>query len=241
MESKLVKEVRFLKAYAVVSTILGALFVFTAFAWQAGKQKFEEIDVERINVVEKDGRLKMVISNKERQHAGVLDGKTTPRRDPRSPGILFFNEKGDECGGLIFDGDQKNGQNIVLSFDKFRQDQTIQLQHLEESDGKYFAGLVVWDRLNRPGAEILDKFMAIDKLPQGPDKKAAMKEFVETGALGIERVSVGKDQDQKATVVLSDPKGRARIRLSVDAAGRPRLEFLDESGKVTYSLPQETK
>ena len=88
------KEVRFLKAYAVVATLVGAVFVLTAFT--SGKQKFEEIDVERINVVEKDGSLKMVISNKERQHPGVMDGKTISRIGrSRPPGILFFNGIGD--------------------------------------------------------------------------------------------------------------------------------------------------
>ena len=239
MDAKLEREVRFLKAYAVIATLVGAVLVLTAFTLQSGKQKFEEIDVERINVVEKDGKLKMVISNKERQHPGVMDGMTIPRKRP--PGILFFNEKGDECGGLIFDGDQQNGQFLVVSFDKFRQDQTIQLQHLEGSDGRYFAGLTVWDRLNSPGADSLKKFMEIDKMPQGPEKQAAMKAFRDAGGFGLERVSVGKGRDQTAAVVLSDPKGRARIKISVDATGTPKLEFLDETGKVTYSLPQQSK
>jgi hypothetical protein len=33
---------------------------------QTQKQKFAEIDVERINIVEKDGKLRMVISNQDR-------------------------------------------------------------------------------------------------------------------------------------------------------------------------------
>jgi hypothetical protein len=239
MQAKLEKEVRFLKAYAVAATLLGAVWLLTAFTLQRGKQKFEEIDVERINVVEKDGKLKMVISNKERQHPGVMDGMTIPRQRP--PGILFFNEKGDECGGLIFNGDEKNGQFLVVSFDKFREDQTIQLRHLEGSDGRYFAGLTVWDRLNSPGAEGLKKFMELDKMPQGPEKQAAMKAFEEAGGFGFERVSVGKGRNQTAAVVLSDPKGRARIKMSVDVTGTPKIEFLDETGKVTYSLPEKNQ
>src|SRR6266498_1791024 len=136
---KLQRDVRLLKAYAFGATLLLVVLMFAGLGQTNQKTKFTEIDVERINVVEKDGKLKMVISNKERQHPGVMDGMTIPRKRP--PGILFFNEKGDECGGLIFDGDQQNGQFLVVSFDKFRQDQTIQLQHLEGTDGRYFAGL----------------------------------------------------------------------------------------------------
>jgi len=30
---------------------------------------------------------------------------------------------------------------------------------------------------------------------------------------------------------LSDAKGKPRLKISVDAAGTPKLEFLDENGK----------
>src|ERR1044072_8547172 len=134
MQTKLEKEVRFLKTYAVVATLFCAIFLLSAFVIQNKKQKFEEIDVERINVVEKDGRLKMVVSNAQRQHPGVVDGKTIPREDGRSAGMIFFNDRGDEIGGLTFSGDAKNGQYSSLTFDKFRGDQTIAFQHLENNE-----------------------------------------------------------------------------------------------------------
>lgn len=61
---------------------------------QTKNQKFEEIDVERINVVEKDGKVKMVISNAARQHPGAVDGKLIPREQGRAAGMIFFNERG---------------------------------------------------------------------------------------------------------------------------------------------------
>ena len=184
-----------------------------------------------------------VTNNKERQHPGVSDGKTIARRSSRPPGILFFNEIGDECGGLIFDGDQNKGQFLVVSFDKFRDDQTIQLQHLEAKDGSSFDGMTVWDRVLGPAetAKLMEKFREMDRVPNNPDKQKAMKALRETGVFGFERVSVGRGYDQTAAIVLSDTKGRARIKMSVDAMGTPKLEFLDENGKVIYSLPQESK
>ena len=50
-----------------------------------------------------------------------------------------------------------------------------------------------------------------------------------------------RDRDKAAVVRLADAKGKPRIKLSVDATGAPKLEFLDETGKVTYSLPQDSK
>jgi len=82
METKIEKEVRYLKIYVVVSTLFFAVFLLSAFA-VVSKKKFDEIDVERINVVEKDGKLKMVISNKERQHPGTMTENTTKNAKDR--------------------------------------------------------------------------------------------------------------------------------------------------------------
>jgi hypothetical protein len=239
METRLQKDVRFLKAYSIVITVLLAVIVFSAISQANQKPRFEEIDVERINIIEKDGRLKMVISNGERQHPGVVDGKTLSRKRP--PGMLFFNEKGDECGGLSFDGNQKDGRSsagALLAFDRFRQDQTVGIQY-GESNGQYFSGLRVWDRPDTSLGPVIEKLSAIEKMSEGPEKAAAMKELRETSG-GAERVMVGRDREQAAVVRLSDAKGRPRIRLSVDSAGLPKLEFLDETGKVIYSLPQNS-
>src|SRR5207244_3617542 len=141
------------------------------------KTKINEIDVERINIVEKDGKLKMVISNSERQHPGVIDGKSLSRTRP--PGMLFFNEKGDECGGLSFDGNQKDGKgtaSALLAFDRFRQDQTVGIQY-GESNGQYYAGLRVWDRPDAPIGDVIDQLQAIQKMPDGPEKTQAQQKL----------------------------------------------------------------
>ncbi len=117
-QEKILKEVRFLKIYAFAVTLVFTVVLLTAFAVDK-KQKFEEIDVERINIVEKDGKLKMVIANKERQHPGIVDGKYFKEREgQRAAGMIFFSEKGDEIGGLIFDGnsDNRQGAAYVKSF-----------------------------------------------------------------------------------------------------------------------------
>lgn len=238
METKLEREVRFLKIYAVVATLFCAMFVLTAFTIQTRNQKFEEIDVERINIVEKDGKLKMVISNAERQHPGTIDGRTLSRKRP--PGMLFFNEMGDECGGLSFNGSQKDGKGSasgLLAFDRFRQDQTVGIQY-GESNGQYYAGLRVWDRPETSLGPVIDKLVEIEKMKDGPEKTAAMQQLREMAGGAPERVMIGRDREQAAVVRLSDSKGKPRIKLYVDAAGVPKLDFLDETGKVTFSLPQ---
>ncbi|MCB0277866.1 MAG: hypothetical protein KDD94_00080 [Calditrichaeota bacterium] len=67
--------------------------------------QFQEISVERLNVVGKDGNKYVVISSPERQALPTIDGKPTdPNKTERPvPGLLFFNSEGDEIGGLIYD------------------------------------------------------------------------------------------------------------------------------------------
>jgi hypothetical protein len=233
---KLERDVRLLKAYAFIITLLLGVVAFAGFGQANQKTKFEEIDVERINIIEKDGKLKMVISNSERQHPGIIDGKTLSRKRP--PGMLFFNEKGDECGGLSFAGNQKDGNanaGALLAFDRFRQDQTVGIQY-GEGNGQYYAGLRVWDRPDTSLGLVIDKLAAIEKMSDGQAKTEAMKELRETAG-GAERVMVGRDREQAAVVRLADTKGRPRIKISVDVAGSPKLEFLDEKGAVIYRLP----
>ncbi len=120
MPSQLGKDVRFLKIYALVTTIILAVFLLVGFA--ETKQRFAEIDVERINVVEKDGKLDLVISNAERMPPAIVGGKTFPSNGRRSPGMLFYNGKGDEDGGLGFGSRTQDGKYSAsgqLMFDQY--------------------------------------------------------------------------------------------------------------------------
>jgi hypothetical protein len=235
---KLQRDVRLLKAYASFVTVLLVILAFAGFIQANQKNRFTEIDVERINIVEPDGKLKMVISNGARQHPGVIDGRTLSRSRP--PGLLFFNDRGDECGGLSFNGDQKDGNasaGALLAFDRFRQDQTVAIQYGEDR-GQYSAGLRVWDRPDSSLGEVVDKLQLIQKMAEGSEKKEAMQKLRETASAGVaQRVFVGKNREKAAVVALSDAQGRTRAQLIVDAQGNARLEFLDEKGGVVRSLP----
>ncbi len=236
-QNKLEKEVRFLKIYAGVATLIAAVLLVTAFTVGKNK-KFDEIDVERINIVEKDGKLKMVISNKERQHPGTMDGKYFKEREgKRQPGMIFFSEKGDEMGGLVFDGDTGKEYGGSLTFDRFRGDQTIQFLHDEDKDGNYFSGLRMNDQ-NTPLTDLINKRAEIEKLPTKEERDAAYQEMSDKGMFMKNRLFIGKAWNKKSLIQLSDAKGRMRLELSVEATGNPKLNFLDENGKVIYSLPE---
>jgi hypothetical protein len=174
MENKLEKEVRFLKLYALVATLFCAVFLLTAFSVQSKKHKFEEIDVERINIVEKDGKLRMVISNEARQHPGIVNGKVIERKGPRSPGMIFFNHLGDEMGGLIYGENGGNGHFGSFTWDKVKGDQTIGLRHLESDDGKYQMGLEMWQQPGIPGDVLNEKIGAVRKITGRNSQKSCV-------------------------------------------------------------------
>lgn len=248
METKVEKELRYLKRYCFVVTLLCGVFVLSAFTQANRKQKFDEIDVGRINLVEKDGKLRMIISNKELSPDLILDGKpANARKDGRSPGMFFYNEKGDECGGLIFNSEAKDGKVGAFSgllFDQYNQDQTVAISY-NEGGGTRYAGLVIWDRPeNFSTLELIKRNEAVEKMPEGAAKSEAQKKFREDIRQGqwngAQRVFVGKSRNKDAGIFLYDAKGKPRIRMAVTADGVPKLEFLDESGKATYSLPDST-
>ena len=183
----------------------------------------------------------MIMSNSERQHPGIIDGRMIPDRR-RSAGLLFFNDKGDEVGGLSFSGnaggDGKGSASALLAFDRFNQDQTVALQY-GEGGGRYYSGLRVWDRPERSLGLVIDEMKKIEKMKDGPEKTAATQKLRETAAPGTaERAFVGRDRENASVVRLNDANGKVRAKLSVDSAGVPKLEFLDETGKVTFSLPE---
>jgi hypothetical protein len=104
MNDEIRREIRRLKTYALVMTALFATMTLAAFKQGAQKQRFTEIDVERINVVEPDGSYRMVISNRPRSIGPIYKGKPFGYPGGSRPGIIFFNDEGTENGGLTFTG-----------------------------------------------------------------------------------------------------------------------------------------
>jgi hypothetical protein len=202
---------------------------------------FEEIDVQRLNVVEKDGTVRTVIANTERFPDPLIGGKERKgRAGDKVAGLIFYNDAKEECGGLVYNGRRADGKaNGVagLVFDQFGQDQTLGMSYVE-SNGRRSAFLQIWDRPDAPVSEYIDILEAAKAMPAGPEQNKAMAEIAEKYPSAV-RFFAGKTFDRAAAVYLADAKGRPRIMLHVTAEGEPKIEFLDETGKVTMRLPPE--
>ena len=93
MRRSIRRQIQWLRVYAALTTLVIVVLATAAFRQPAAPQKFEEINAQRINIVDADGTLRMVISNKDRMHPGVIDGKTIDRRD-QSPACSSSTTKG---------------------------------------------------------------------------------------------------------------------------------------------------
>jgi hypothetical protein len=241
MERKLIKELRVLKFYTLTVTIVCLALFSSGFVNPNSKKKFEEIDVERINVVEKDGKLKMVISNKARQHPGIVNGKLIERDHPRPPGLIFFNQLGDEMGGLVYGSNGPEGHFGSFTWDKVRGDQTIGFRHLEGSNGSYSSGVSVWQQPNVTGDIIKAKLDALDTIADPVKRKVAIQQMRDDNLLMTSRLFLGKSRDDASLLVMNDIKGNPRVVIMVDQEGNPKMEFRDEQGKVIFEIPESNK
>jgi hypothetical protein len=194
---------RFLMIYSGVLTVIFAATVLSGFAAGDKKIRFDEIEVHRINIVEPDGTLRMVLSNKARLPGVIIRGKEEHQEDRPYAGMLFYNNEGSENGGLVFGG-HKNAKGEVedsggsLSFDKYDASQVVQLAGVDDHENR-FAGLAV-------------------------SESAA-------GGNSPRRVWIGRDESGVAELALMDGTGKKRIVLQVPDKGTPRMAFLDTDGK----------
>lgn len=195
---------RFLMIY---SGVLTAVFAVTVLGAAVSRTKFDTLDVQRINIVEPDGTLRMVISNHARLPGIIVKGHEQAFDRPQA-GMLFYNDEGSETGGLIFGGHRNARGEVVdsggsLSFDRYNANQVVQLLGVDDHEDR-MAGLAVSDS--------------------------------QENGQGHRRIWVGRDDDGVARLALMDGAGRKRLLLEVPDTGAPSLTFLDSDGKVMQRI-----
>lgn len=208
------RDSRFFKGAAVVLTVMLAAVSLAA---TTQRPRFEEISAERINIIEPDGKPRLILYNSSHTPGAILYGKDNPHPN-RSPhaGMLYFNDEGTENGGS-------------LTFDQFDQDQVVSL----------VGGLRVWDQPYLPMAQLLERVQAARAKPEGPERTRAIEEVSTWArAQGIfrQRLRAQTGRDRAAMIELADTLQRPRLRMVVDSAGSARLEFLSESGQVVRAI-----
>jgi hypothetical protein len=218
----------------------GALILLTG----AGEAtaRYEVLDVGRINIREPDGTLRMVISNREQFPGSPWRGDEVPRPDrDQFAGMLFVNDEGTENGGLIQKGvigpDGKASAGLSLSFDRFRQDQVIQLLHAEDG-GRAFSMLAINDEADGTEFDLARRSAELQAL-QGLSedaREAALEQLRQRQQLSRNRIRLGTTMDGAAALSLADGQGRPRMMLLVSAEGAPSIVMFDESGQARRTV-----
>ena len=207
------------------------------------------LTVERLNIVDSTGRLALVLSNGAQLPGITVAGKeyVKPRGRAGSAGMIFYNQAGDEVGGLVYRGGPNGPRDTSaafghLSFDQWKQNQVVALQYLDNGTNRS-AGLRVWDRPTGTPAEaealaILGQQVGVTQ--PGPVRDSLRREYIrrDVAASGQLRAFLGS-ANGVAALELRDTNGKVRIRLSVDTAGTARLAFLDTLGRVSAVYPSQ--
>jgi hypothetical protein len=229
---------RLLAVYSGVLTMAVALALFTG-AVRPRNPRFGTIDVQRINVVEPDGTIRLVLSSKALFPGIIFKKKEYPHPNRTTAGLLFYNDEGTENGGLIFGGEtDKDGKVSAyghLSFDQYDQDQVFTLDQSED-EGFRKARLSIWDRPDYSIGELLDLQARIKGMTDEAQKKEYEK-FFAGREKAQPRLFLGRSDNGSVSLRLNDKDGRERLIIEVAPDGAPTVRFLDENGRETGRMP----
>ena len=239
-------KVKRLQIVVVTLFFINLLILLSAFNFKSGKKEnFDEITVDRINIVDKKGVTKMVIASNDMIRQDAQDANVD-KEGFRSSGILFRNEEGEECGGLIYHGKKTtDGQDAdaSLTFDQYNQDQNVVLEHKENvsaTESSIEDGLAVIQRPDYKKVEQEYKmYDAIDKMTLTPDQKDSIKSvYANKEVIGARRLFIGTKRGTKDSkpynetgLFIKDKGGNNAIGIFVDYDNVPHVEVYDKSGK----------
>ena len=208
------------------------------------------VRVERLEVVEPDGSLSMVLANSQRPAVATLNRQVlmAGQEEERlgTPSITFFDGKGTEVGGLALGVREQSGSYRAmrhLSLDAHNQDQAVVLMHYQDPGGST-SGLSITDR---PDHSLVDAFaeLGVSAGASREQLQAALESLPEEGRearlqelFGTPRAFLGSARGE-ASLELRDGDGRPRIVIEVPDDGEPAIRILGEDGAILLRLPGE--
>jgi hypothetical protein len=240
---------RFLVVYSAVVTIAFMLTTYLGFVrpvhGESRITEFDRIRAHRIDLVEPDGTVRLILSNRADYPGSFYHRKEIPRPDRSdSAGLLFINDEGTEDGGLIFGGKLQDGKPMSfshLSFDQYDQDQTLALESFL-TDGKRYSGLALNDMPDFAlTPAVMDEVERVKTMPHGPARAAAWAALQKKyQSFGTQRASLARDSDGSVGLILRDDQGHPRLRLTVDRSGTPSFDMLDAEGHIIRHIDPTT-
>jgi hypothetical protein len=244
MKTKTDKKINLLTGYAIASTLVFGIVILSSFGEKDKKETFDEITVKRINVIGEDQSLKLVISNKDRQHSGRMNGKDWPKRE-RKAGMIFFNDEGDECGGLIYGGATKDGKTnsgMSLTMDQYHEDQVIQIlnaEYYENGKSNIERGISISDfPIGSNIEERNTKMKELEKIENADERKQKMREWMKQSG-SKKRLFIGRTRGNSSGLFLADTNGQPKMMIYIDDKGNPKIETFNEKGESKNFLEEK--
>ncbi|MEM8508448.1 MAG: hypothetical protein AAF717_11490 [Bacteroidota bacterium] len=195
-----------------------------------------EITTERLNIVGKDGNKYVVLSNPERQALATINGKPiNPQQTERNvAGLLFFNEEGDEIGGLVYGIDSTDSYQL-LTFDQRKNDQIMALrkdEYLEDGEWKKQYGLLLQERSEKPSDRIIAELNAIRSIEDAETREKELDKFYSMREnLAPQRLFIGRTYSERVGLFLMDKDNQPRLQIYLDEEGEPHIERITKNGE----------
>ena len=195
-----------------------------------------EITTERLNIVGKDGNKYVVLSNPEKQALATIDGKPiNPEVTERNiAGLLFFNEDGDEIGGLVYGIDSTDSYQL-LTFDQRKNDQIMALrkdEYLEDGEWKKQYGLLLQERSEKQSNVIISELNNIRKIKDSILREKEYDKFYNNPEnLAPQRLFIGRTYSENVGLFLMDKNNKPRLQIYLDEVGEPHIESFDKNGE----------
>jgi hypothetical protein len=236
------REIRFLRYYSLAITLIAGTFLLVAANEVSRNATLDTLTVHRINVVDREGKMAVVITSHDDFPPPIVNGKALKRSSGADNGLLFYNERGDEQGGLTWSGLKSSDGTFqsgnTLSFDTVVTDQLLQVDDGNDN-GKTYAYMIGWNRPRYDSPEMMSVIQQVENAKTMDEKRAIVAAHPELRS--ATRFLMGYDPDNTSQVMLADGKGKPRIKMFVTADGQAQLQFLDADGNIVAQYPQATK
>jgi hypothetical protein len=223
-----------MRMLTATSVVIAAMSLLGATA-ALRSASFDVVNAHRINIVDQNGVVRLALFNKGNEPGPVFGGKELLTKKSRlggtRAGMFFYNDVGDEQGGLVYRGEE-SGNAGLLSFDPFRQNDDVDL-FFSQRPGGVTEGLNFSEHASKSLLYYNDQHTAAQAFPAGPARDAKVNAIKREGFLGNDRLFAGVDKQDRSSVVLDDRQGRPRIIIRVESSGQPDIELLDAYGRVT--------
>ena len=146
-----------------------------AISESGGVTRLAHLQVERLDVVEADGRLRLAATSTERCPPPSVDGRSGPAPAVAAPGSSSTTTSATSAARPIFGGipqdDPPGGDARALhAFDQWKHDQSIGLTYSHGGD-RHEASLPVWDHPDPTLWEFVDAVAAARAVPDGEEKQ----------------------------------------------------------------------